>query len=321
MTAEDPRPAGTRRKAFSWLLRVGITLGALAWALSQTDLASLGAAFGRITALALAGAVALFFANLLVAAVRWRVLLAAYGSSWKAPVGLLYRIYIVALFYNTVLPANVGGDVVRGYVTRRAFPGAAGAYLVVLIERVFGLAGIFLLAATGLLLRPLAALPNAWAVALAALLAAAGAALSPLLARRCAPLLPGRLGAMAADLPVARVPALLLVVLLLSVGTQGLVAVTGHVLLQSVGAPVGIFDSLTLIPVAMAAVYAPTVAGLGARELAFVVVLGAVGVSEADAVAASLALFGAQLVTALFGGLLHLVAPLPEAAASPPEMS
>jgi glycosyltransferase 2 family protein len=321
MTSQDARPAGTRPRAFAWLLRVGITLGALAWALSQTDLPSLGAAFGRITALALAGAVALFFANLLVAAVRWRVLLAAYGSSWKAPLGRLYRIYIVALFYNTVLPANVGGDVVRGYVTRRAFPDAAGAYLVVLIERVFGLAGIFLLAATGLLVRPLAALPNAWAVALAALLAAAGAALSPLLARRCAPLLPGRLGAMAADLPVARVPALLLVVLLLSVGTQGLVAVTGHVLLQSVGAPVGIFDSLTLIPVAMAAVYAPTVAGLGARELAFVVVLGAVGVSEADAVAASLALFGAQLVTALFGGLLHLVAPLPEAAASPTEMS
>jgi glycosyltransferase 2 family protein len=312
MTEPTPPPRSPRRRLLSWTLRIAVTVGALTWALSQTDLSALSAAFGRITTVALTGAVLLFFANLLAAAVRWRVLLATYGSDWNPPIALLYRIYVVALFYNTVLPANVGGDVMRGYVTRRAFPGAAGAYLIVVIERVFGLAGIFLLAATGLLIRPIDTLPNAAAMAMVALLAALSAAASPLFARRLAPWLPGRLRTMAAALPIPRLPALLLVVLALSVVTQGLLALTGHVLLASVGAPVGLFDSLTLIPVAMAAVYAPTVAGLGARELAFVVVLAAVGVSEADAVAASLALFGAQLITALFGGLMHLFAPLPE---------
>jgi glycosyltransferase 2 family protein len=307
-------PRSTRRVIASWVLRIGVTVAALTWALSQTDMNALGAAFGRITTIALGGAVLLFFANLLAATVRWRVLLATYGSQWRAPLPLLYRIYVVALFYNTVLPANVGGDVMRGFVTRRAFPGAAGAYLIVFIERMFGLAGIFLLAAMGLILRPLDVLPNALAVALGALLASLAAAASPLFARRLAPWLPGRLGTMAAALPIPTRPVLLVVVLVLSVVTQGLVALTGHVLLVSIGAPVGLFDSLTLIPVAMAAVYAPTVAGLGARELAFVVVLGAIGISEADAVAGSLALFGAQLIAALFGGLLHLVAPLPEAA-------
>ena len=47
------------------------------------------------------------------------------------------------------------------------------------------------------------------------------------------------------------------------------------------------------------------------------VLLGTVGVAEADATAASLAFFAAQLVVALTGGVIHVLFPLERAGASP----
>ncbi|MFW6051049.1 MAG: lysylphosphatidylglycerol synthase transmembrane domain-containing protein [Myxococcota bacterium] len=301
-----------RRRIVSWLVRLGITSAALAWAMSQTDFDALGSALARVSGTAAVLSVAIFLVNLLVGAARWRVLLVAYGGKWKPPLLLLWRVYLVALFYNTVLPANVGGDVMRGYVTRRAFPGAAGAYLVVAIERIFGLAGIFLLAAIGLIVHPIPEISNMTVFALAGIVVAGLAAASPMAGRRLAPWLPGRLRTMAELLPTVRVPALLIVVLALSVGTQTALALTGHVLLSSIDPQISLGTSIILVPVAMAAIYAPTVGGLGAREAAFVLVFGAIGMGETDAVAASFAMFAAQLATALLGGLAHLIAPLPD---------
>lgn len=309
----DPAPGPSRRRRIlSWVLRIAVTGGALTWALSQVDMSSLGDALTRVSTVAAVTAVLLFLLNLLVGAFRWRVLLAAYGAKWEPSLLLLWRVYLVALFYNTALPANVGGDMMRGYVTRRAFPGAAGAYLVVAIERVFGLAGIFLLAAVGLLVHPIPEIPNMTLYAFIGIVVAGLAAASPLLGRRIAPWLPARLRAMAEVLPTVRAPALLLAVLVLSMCTQCALALTGHVLLSSIDPTVSVGTSIILIPVAMASIYMPTVAGLGARELAFVVALGAVGVTRADAIAASFAMFAAQLATALLGGLAHLLAPLPQ---------
>ncbi|MFW5925483.1 MAG: lysylphosphatidylglycerol synthase transmembrane domain-containing protein [Myxococcota bacterium] len=309
---EGAPPVSRRRRVLSWALRLTITGGALAWVLSQTDLSKLAPALGRVSVVAAVLSVLIFLVNLFIGALRWRVLLRAYGARWKPSLLLMWRVYLVALFYNTALPANVGGDVVRGYVTRRAFPGAAGAYLVVAVERVFGLAGIFLLAAIGLLLHPIPAFANLTFFALIGVLIAAAAAASPLLGRRLAPWLPGRLRSMAELLPLVRTPSLLLVVLALSVGTQTALALTGHVLVSSIDSSVSLGTSIVLVPVAMAAIYAPTVAGLGAREAAFVLAFGAVGVSEADAVAASFAMFASQLATALIGGFSHMLVPLPE---------
>jgi hypothetical protein len=132
-----------------------------------------------------------------------------------------------------------------------------------------------------------------------------------MVARRIAPALPGRLKTLAKLLPPVRRPAFLLVVLALSVVTHTVVALSGHALVASTAATVALSESLVLVPLALVAMYFPTVAGLGAREAAFVVLFGSIGVAVADAMAASLGLFGVQLLVALVGGLLHLVAPLP----------
>ena len=56
---------------------------------------------------------ALFVAAIVVNAAKWQVLLRAQGV--RIPFGALLEFQFVGFFFNNFLPANVGGDVMRGY--------------------------------------------------------------------------------------------------------------------------------------------------------------------------------------------------------------
>ena len=301
-----------RWRSTAWLLvRIGVGVAALWWTLARVDLGDMAIAAKRVTAGAATVALVFFFANLVIGAVRWRVLMHAYGATRAPSVLFLSRVYLVGIFYNTFLPGNVGGDLVRGHVTRSAFPGVAGSYVIVAVERVFGLAGLLLLAASVLLVHPIGSVSGLEWLAGVGVAGALFAASLPMFARRLAPRLPRRIGETLAALPALERPALLAIVLLLSVGTQSVVAVTGHALVSSIDPTVAFLDSLVLVPVALAAIYFPaTVAGLGVREAAFVFLFTEIGVARADATAASLAFLAAQLVVAGTGGIVHVLAPL-----------
>ena len=311
MTEAAAADSGTSWKRLGWLaLRISVTAAALIWTVTRVSLDDMLQAASRIGVGALAAAVAIGCSNLFVGALRWKVMLIAYGAKRPPSVLHLARVYFVSLFYNTFLPGNVGGDVLRGHVTRSAFDGASAAYVVVFVERLFGLAGLLLLGATVLSVHPVGGV-DLPLVAGGAAIAAAGAALFPLVGRRLAPILPGILGRIAASFPAVERPALLLVVLLLSCCTQLVVALTGHVLVHAVDPEIPLADSLVLVPVALIALYFPAaVAGIGVREAAFVFLFTGVGMAAADATAASLAFLATTLVVALFGGLSHVVFPL-----------
>ena len=104
---------------------------------------------------------------------------------------------------------------------------------------------------------------------------------------------------------------MLALALALSVVTHTFVALTGHALVHAVAPGVPVVESLVLVPLAMIATYVPfSVAGLGVREAAFVFLFGKVGVSGADATAASLALMAVTMIVAGLGGVAHLIRPL-----------
>jgi hypothetical protein len=220
------------------------------------------------------------------------------------------RAQLVGHFYNTFVPGNVTGDVLRAHATRAAFDGPLGSYMVVGLERFFGLAGLFTLGAIGLLLHPLPGVMRADLLAAVAFATALAVGLLPVVGRSLGSRLPGRPGRWAAGLPVAVRPGLLAVVLAMSVGTHTIVALTGHVLVSAVAPQVAVSSSIVLVPLAMIATYMPTVAGLGAREAAFVLLFGKIGVAGADATAASLAFMAVYAMVAAVGGLVHLTWPL-----------
>lgn len=304
-----------RRRAALWALKIAGTaagFGYVAWAV---PLGRVARAIGRVDLAALAAACAIAVVGLAVGAVRWRVLLAAYGAPHRPSLARLFHVYCVGFFYNTYLPGGVGGDVVRGVVTRASFGerGATASMAVVLVERALGLSGLLLLVAGTYVARPLPGTEGVLPFS-ALLLALAFAAIFALAAgRRLAPSLPGKLGEIAASLPAIERALPFAGALGLSLVTQALVAITGWVILASVsGGRVSLPDALVVVPLAMAAVYFPfSVGGAGVRESAFVVLCTrAPLLSEADALASSLLLWGVQLAVAGAGGIAQLVRPL-----------
>ena len=309
--APPPAAPARRRAPLVFAVKLLGTAAALAFTFSRLSPADLAGAVLRLRPGAVALAAALTLANLALAAVRWRLLLAAYGAQAPPPLAFLARAQLVGHFYNTFVPGHVTGDVVRAHATRAAFDGPLASYMVVAQERFFGLAGLFTLGAIGLLLRPLPGVMRADLLAALALATAAAIALVPIAGRSLGGRLPGRLGRFAAGLPAAARPGLLGGVLALAVVTHALVALTGHVLLGAIAPRVALHESMVLVPLAMIATYVPfSVAGLGVREAAFVFLFGRVGVPAADATAASLALLSVYALVGLLGGAVHLVRPL-----------
>ena len=319
--SETP-PAGARRRRVAlWVLKILGTGAGVAYVALRVDLGEVEGAIARVSPLAVAAACAITAVNLVLGAARWRVLLAAYGAPRPPRLARLVHAYFVGFFYNTYLPGGVGGDVVRGVVTRAAFAveGATAAsattasMAVVLVERVLGLSGLLLVVSGTYLVRPLPGTEGVLPFSAALLLAALAGVTLLAMGRRLAPRLPSRLRTIAAALPAIERPLPFGAALAMSLVTQALIALTGWVLMASITAGrVTLGDALVLVPLAMAAAYFPfSVGGSGVREAAFVE-LGtrALGMSEGDALAASLLLWVTQLAIGGAGGILQLAAPL-----------
>jgi uncharacterized membrane protein YbhN (UPF0104 family) len=298
-----------------WLvfsLKIGVTVAALAWALSRTSASAMLDAVGRMSAMAPVAAVLLLGSNIVVGAVRWREVIRAYGVEPLPPLGFLMHGYLVAGFYNTLVPGNVGGDALRGHAARGAFSHSADSYVAVLVERGLGFAALVLLAGVGAWLSP--AVPFWWAGP--ALLAAGGALVmvsvaTPWLMRKVARWLPASLRGLVGELTTLGGNRALLIAVLWSVVAQTGAVLASHILVRDLDPHLELVDSLAFIPIASLSLYVPiSLAGLGVREAAFVVLLGRVGVSPANATAASLAFMASLLVLAAAGGIGHALRPL-----------
>lgn len=299
------------RRAALTALRVTLTLGAFAFLVATIDSAAVGRALARVAPAHALLALAITSTGLLLATLRWRVLLLAYGAPQRPAYERLLRLYLVGLFYNTFLPGAVGGDVVRGWATREAFGGAAGSLAVVLVERLFGVAALLTVAAAASLAHPLAVFGGGLPLGVAGLLGALGALGVVSIGRRLGGRLPGPPGRFLASIPVLRAPGAAVAALALSVVGQLLGVLLSHTMLSAVGARVALAHSLVVVPLAMAAGFFPlTVAGMGAREAAFVALYRSAGVPAADALAASLLVFASQLALAGVGGLVSLAGPI-----------
>jgi uncharacterized membrane protein YbhN (UPF0104 family) len=308
-----------RRCLLLTLLRLSITVAAFAYLLSLVQLGELAAAASRVPRLALLGVAALVLTNLLLGALRWRVLLSAYGAPNRTSVLSLFRLYLIAMFYNTYLPGGVGGDVVRGVASRGAFDsaGTTRGLAVVFVERALGLCAVFALVAIGFFLRPLPEVKNALTLSLLGIAATAASVLGLALGPRIAPLLPARLRPIPAALPRLTSLPPFAFALLVAVAIQLVGALCGHILVAQLDAHASLPASLVVVPLAMSASYLPiTVGGIGTREAAFVALYRLAGVADAHSLAASLLLFLTQAAVAAVGGIMTLLAPLTAARAS-----
>lgn len=295
-----------------WLptvLRLAGTIGGLAWIASRVDLDAAGDALGRIPIATFALAIGLVALNVVAGALRWAVLLRAYGAAQIPPRSRLVYLYFVAFFYNNYLPGAVAGDVGRGIVTRDAFgEGATGSLAVVLVERALGLFALFALLAIGLVGAPAGIDSGSlWIWTALGVVGSIVLVVALPVGKRLAPYLPGPLARIAGKLPAIVNTRAFIAAIAYSIATQALIAIAGWTLLDALGG-ITLTASLLVVPLAAATTFLPiTVGGAGAREAVYVALCGRLfGMPEADALAASLGLWLAHLAVGAAGGLAQL---------------
>ena len=305
----------TRARLF-FVLRMAVTFAAFAWILLRVDLVAIAAAAQRVSPFAFVGACVLTLVNLVVGSVRWRALLLAYGARAMPPFATLVRLNVVGFFYNTWLPGGLGGDAVRGVASRDAFgpEGTTGALAVVFVERILGLVGLLLVVAVTSTVFPLPSGDRSaiTAASTAGVLIGTVTIFALAMGARIAPLasrfgLPPFLVKIASRLPEIGRPAPFVGAVALSLATQTLGALTGHLIVVSLAPQVTLETSFVAIPLAMATAFLPfLVGGTGAREMAFVALYASVGVPAEDAIAASLLVYSTQLAVGAMGAFLRV---------------
>ncbi|MEM7136908.1 MAG: lysylphosphatidylglycerol synthase transmembrane domain-containing protein [Myxococcota bacterium] len=307
--------ADARRRLLKWG-RIAVTVGAVAYLASRVDPGEVLAAWRELSIGAALGALTMVFVGLGLGVLRWRLLLRAYGAVEIPSSVRLAHLYLVGHFYNTYAPGGVGGDVLRGVASRKAFgdmswAGGTTGVAVVFIERVLGVSALLALAAGAYLAHPLPGLEDVglWAtLGLAAGFAAiSGIALAP----RFAPRLPNALAKPLRALPRLRAWGPFLGAIVASLLIHALNVVAGHAIMASLDPSVTLDESAVAMPLISASAFFPfTVGGAGVREAAFAALYGTVGVPEATAYAGSLSFWACQLISAGVGGLINLWIPI-----------
>lgn len=94
----------------------------------------------------LAATLGLFLLSAIVATLRWAALLRIAGV--RPPLPRLFQLQLTALFFNVVIPGNVGGDVVKALYVARDAPAEKRTtiLLIVFVERLLGLGGLVTMA-------------------------------------------------------------------------------------------------------------------------------------------------------------------------------
>jgi len=254
-------------------------------------------------------------AGLLIGVVRFRVLLAGIGLGMGF--ATLFRAYLVATFFNLVLPGAILGDVYRFFDARRATGQGASVAGVVVLERLLSLAGLGAIALAIAPAVPLLQDDRSLLVTLiaagAGFLALAGAALVPAVNARLArvamrferlfPRVAG--GAVRSLEALASVSAKRSVVVrafALSVVNQVLPVLALVVLAVPLDALVPLHWFFVIVPfVTLVSLFPVSIGGAGVRELLYVALFGAVGMRAEAALALSLSVFGASILWGLLG--------------------
>ncbi len=119
------------------LIKVVISLGLMAYLFIRMDLDQVAEALKAANYWYLLPATLFFIAAMSNAGLKWYILLRA--QKIKVPFRAVLGYTYVGFFFNNFLPANVGGDLVRGYGLARYTEQGAEAAVSVVVDRIVGL--------------------------------------------------------------------------------------------------------------------------------------------------------------------------------------
>ena len=301
------------------IARVAVAAGLTGYILWRSDPSAVAAAAAGVDWRWIGVAVLLVLVDRALMAYRWVALLCTIEPDRRPTIGPLMRVFFVSTFVGTFLPASVGGDIVRSYRLARLNVDAGDAVASVLMDRLLGVASVFLMALAGLALaRDLsnnAAIVGGLVITAAACVATLVLIFSPraaALVARAAAFLPfaavRRTGAKVVDSirKYAAHSPQLLAVLGCSIAVQALRVFQAFYLGRSLGLDVPLAAYFAFIPLILLIMLLPvTINGLGTSQAAFVWFFARAGVASAAAFALSVLFVALGVVGNLPGALLY----------------
>jgi len=264
--------------------------------------------------ISLVAAAGLIGVSIVLATVRWVLLLRPFGVS--LPYCNASFMTLIAVFYNVFTPGGIAGDAIRA-VQAKGF-GFAGSHAMssVVTDRILGLLGLTVLAIGGLAMT--------WSTFMSVGLAGLFVALVPLIAlsipalysRRVSRLLSrwlpvaGRprevLAALDASLKIYRgARTTVVVAVLLSIVSNFFIVASSYAVAVGIGTSISFGYFLAFIPPVLVLSTLPiTVGGFGVREGAYLLLFPLVGMGKVEALGTSLLFTLTLFAVALIGGIL-----------------
>ncbi len=314
-----------KRQVISLVAKLAFAAGILFLVFRRLDLQGVWLCISNARLDAVGLALAFSFLPLLISGWRWKRLLGAYGIA--VPIMPLMLTVQVGQFFSLFLPGPVGDDMIRMLYISKLVKGRMGHALTsVVIDRIVGLASILLIAGI--------CIPANWGLlssnqetrvlALGMLAGAIGVFCGSLFSClfRTEQIMRGvsritsfikngerrnQIVGLAATISGNRWT--LALVLCAAVLVQLILCLVFYFAGQAVSIPLPFSAWVGFVPIILAANAVPiTIAGIGVRDYLLVLFLGIMGsVSQTQAAAASLIVFGVGLLVNFSGGIVYLL--------------
>ncbi|MBR0930265.1 lysylphosphatidylglycerol synthase transmembrane domain-containing protein [Bradyrhizobium sp. 62B] len=303
------------KQAALFSVKLLLSIAVLVYIVRGLDLRQLRSHLVSVDPLLFVLALTLIFFQTFVLNGRWALIMRALGVSLDWLAG--WRILMISLWFNQVLPSSVGGDAVRMWLLRQRGVQWPEAVKGVAADRFTALIGLIVLMVAGLPFLMSRVSNQAAILAIGGLTLAgiAGTAVLLTLDR-----LPRRLIAHPAIASFVRFGTLVRFLLLQSerrvllFGSALLIhlvtAAACYALARGVGAQLSMVDAGILIPPVVLLTAVPiSISGWGVREGAMVACLGLAGVPSEQALSVSLLLGAISVIIGLVGGAIWLASP------------
>jgi uncharacterized protein (TIRG00374 family) len=304
--------------AWQVVLKVIFSAALIYLIIRLVDLREVGQVFRQADWLLVGGGFVLFAISQGLRALRWHLLIAAHAPTITLPTTL--NALFVGLFFNMVLPAEVGGDVVRGLWIDKAVGSRSATFASVLVDRIMGMLSMALMAlvALGAGAGQMGGATTLMVVVVAGALLLFTAAISsqrvadffirlPCLPRRFD--LATRLERFSAAVRLYRCCGTVIVkVVAWSFIFQFAVYLSYYLLARGLGMSCPLWSFFAFIPlITLITMFPASLNGIGAREAGYVFFFREVGLGTAQATSLSLASYAFLVAVSLLGGLIYLL--------------
>jgi uncharacterized protein (TIRG00374 family) len=260
----------------------------------------------------------LFLLSLFIQSMRWKILVKGYGYS--IPTVLLFKYYLIGLFFNNFLPTGIGGDVLRIYNLVQKSGNRTVSFASVLTERILGITCTLILTIISLIIMQdsmkndlllYIALGLLASVLLLFFIAFSKKMITPIesFCRKLTFIRAGeRIQKFLEAIRFYSDSKLIFIrILLLSMVSQMLLITMTFLLTIALSLNVDFSYMFLVVPITFLLSMLPSINGIGFRDGGYVVFLARIGISKAAALSLSFLTLFIPMIISISGGILFML--------------